>query len=358
MTRPTAQTLDPLGGLTARYFLIATVVLAGGTAALLVARHWGDISRPLVQGAALLVLAIGITEAALGADPRFFPFGARRHALLQATILGAALLDSLSRAPGIPQDAVWGPTVVALCYVMSGSFRPPREVLLFSLVSAVGVGLITALQFGDLAPALAAERILRAIVPVVAVGAGAAAFSAVLIARLTAWHALTGTVPDSARTAAASAVQRSRLDFVDYRVGPFLESLLESDSLTPVDAARARGLAAALRHQMVRDAARSWFSEIVEEIDGDPAELDSLDADQRRALGAIVAELRSAGGPDSAPVHATILAGPPRELHLEASVGRGRIRVPAYRAVLGASFPRARVDRTGGIVTIALQVDR
>lgn len=358
MNRPTPQTLDPLGGLTARYFLIATVALAGGTAAVLLLSHGGDIGRPLVQGAALLALAVGIVEAVLGADPRFFPFGPRRHALFQATILAAAVLDALSRAPGLPQDTAWGPTVVALCYAMMGSFRPPREVLLFSIVSAAGVAAVTAIHLGDLAPALAADRLLRSIVPILAVGAGAAAFSSVLIRRLTAWHSLTGTVPDSARTAAASAVQRSRLDFVDYRVGPFLEGLLEADTLTPVDAARARGLAAALRHQMVRDAARPWFSEIVEEIDGDPRDLDTLSPEQRRTLGAIVAELRGPRSSAGDPVRATIVDGPPREVHIEAHVGRRRLRVPAYRAVLGSSFPRVRVDRTGDIVTIALQVDR
>ncbi len=355
---PTPQTLDPLGGLTARYFLITTVALAAGTAAVLVARYANDISNVWLQGGALLALAAAIVQAILAADPRWFPFSGTRHTLLQVTMLLAAALDVASRDPGPAVGSAWGPTCVALLYVMVGSFRPPREILILAAISTLVVAAILAARLGSLAPALAVSQLLRALVPIAAVGAGAAAFSSVLIRRLLAWRAEQATVPDSARTAAATDVQRDRLDFVDYRVGPYLEGLLVSDALTPVDAARARGLAASLRQQMLRDASRPWFTDVVDTVDGDPGALDSLTADQRRALGTVLAEVRSAEGFVPGSMDARIRIGPPLSVTVEATVDRARLRSGAHRAVLGAAFARARMDVEQNRVTIHLQVDR
>jgi hypothetical protein len=355
---PTPQTLDPLGGLTARYFLITTVALAAGTAGVLVARHPHDISSPLIQGGALVVLAAAIVQAILAADPRWFPFSGTRHTLLQVTMLLAAALDVASRDPGPAIGSAWGPTCVALLYVMVGSFRPPREILVLAAISALVVAAILAARLGSLAPALAVSQLLRSIVPIAAVGAGAAAFSSVLIRRLLAWRAEQSSVPDSARTAAATDVQRDRLDFVDYRVGPYLEGLLASDVLTPVDAARARGLAASLRQQMLRDASRPWFVDVVDSIDGDAGALDVLTPEQRRALGTVIAEVRSAPGFVPGSLRARIPSEPPLAVTIEATVDRARLRTGAHRAVLGAVFARVRMDVEQSQVTIRLQVDR
>ncbi|MDO7880676.1 hypothetical protein [Antiquaquibacter soli] len=357
MSRPTPQTLDPLGGLTARYFLLATCVVTAVVAALMLWAHQGDISSAALQSAALIVFTGALIQAIIAADPQYFPFGPVRHALVFATLLLAAALDAASRPDGVAQAGTWAPVCIAIILFLSGSFRPYREVLIVSFVVAVGVGIITFLHLGALAPADAAQQVTRAVTPIVAIGAGTAGFSRVLVTRLSRWQRDHQLVPPS-DLAAAVEVQRVRQDFVDYRVGPFLESLLEADSLTPVDAARARGLAAGLRQQMLRDASRSWLSDAVDRFEGDRTIVDSLTADQRRALGAIIAELRADDSLIENSVGAVARPGPPATIELSAALDTSGLRAPAYRAVLGAAFARARVDITPTAVSIVAQLAR
>lgn len=274
---PTPQTLDPLGGLTARYFLLVTAFVAALIAGLALWEHAEDILRPEWQIAALGALVAALVQAIVAADPRFFPFGRIRHAAVFAMLLLATALDAASRPAGSGQDGAWGAVTIAILLFMSGSFRPWLEIIVVSVLTATGVGIIVGLHLGDLGAADSAELVIRSVTPVLAVGAGTAAFSHVLVTRVSAWQRHNQVVPP-ADPAAAAEVQRWRQDFVDYRVGPFLEGLLESDTITPVDIARARGLSAALRQQMLRDAERSWLDDAVDSFEGDRSVVDEMTA--------------------------------------------------------------------------------
>ncbi|MGX5682823.1 hypothetical protein [Schumannella luteola] len=357
MSRPTPQTLDPLGGLTARYFLLATCVVAAVIAALMLWANRGDIAYGGLQAAALIVFTGALIQLIIAADPRYFPFGPVRHALIFATLVVAAALDAASRPDGIAQAGNWAPVCIAVILFLSGSFRPYDEVLVVAFVVASLVGVITYAHLGALAPATAAEQVTRAVTPILAIGAGTAGFSRVLVARVSRWQREQQLVPPSDLVAAVE-VQRVRQDFVDYRVGPFLESILEAGTLTPVDAARARGLAAGLRQQMVRDAARTWLSDAVDRFEGDRTVVDALTADQRRALGAIIAELRADDSLIENSMAAVATIGPPSTLELSAALNTSGLRAAAYRAVLGSAFARARVDVVPNAVTIVAQLER
>lgn len=353
----TPQTLDPLGGLTARYFLLVTAFVAALIAGLALWNHAEDIVRPEWQIAALGALVAALVQAIIAADPRFFPFGRIRHAAVFATLLLATALDAASRPAGSGQDGAWGAVTIAILLFMSGSFRPWLEIVVVSVLTAAGVGIIVGLHLGDLGAADSAELVIRSVTPILAVGAGTAAFSHVLVTRVSAWQRHNQVVPP-ADPAAAAEVQRGRQDFVDYRVGPFLEGLLESDTITPVDIARARGLSAALRQQMLRDAERSWLDDAVDSFEGERSVVDEMTAEQRHAVGAIIAELRSDPSlvPGSLAARADVSPAP--TVTLAATVEGHRVRASAFRAVLGAAFPRARVDAVGSELTIVVQFSR
>jgi hypothetical protein len=97
---------------------------------------------------------------------------------------------------------------------------------------------------------------------------------------------------------------------------------------------------------------------VVDSIDGDAGALDVLTPEQRRALGTVIAEVRSAPGFVPGSLRARIPSEPPLAVTIEATVDRARLRTGAHRAVLGAVFARVRMDVEQSQVTIRLQVDR
>ncbi len=351
IAHPTPQTLDPLGGLTARYFALVTTVIAAVSAAVILAMWANNVVTPALQVGALVAFVAALLVNVVGVDPRFFPFGAGRHAALHGLMLLACLLDAASRLPGPGQIGGWAPVALTILLVLMGSFRPTLEIALFTSVSAIVIAVIVWLNRAGLDELGTIELMLKHTVPLLAVGAGAAAFSHVLVSRVSAWQAENAVVLATSRNAIRAAeeteVLRRRGELIDYRVGPYLEQILDADSLTPVDIARARGLATTLRTMMVRNATRSWLAELVDELDDPAAIVDSLTAEQRRGISAVVTELRASHDLVDDTVCATLAAGSPASLRISAGLRPDRpvrLRPAAYRAVLRSVFPRARVD--------------
>lgn len=357
MRAPTPQTLDPLGGLNARYFLLASCVLTGLVAAIMAAYFANRIDQPLLQIAALVALLVALVQAIAAADPRNFPYSVGRHIGVFTTLVLAAAVDAASRPDGAGQVGVWGPICIAIMLFLSGSFRPAFEIAIVTTLVAAAVTGIMILHLGDITGAPAVLHVARGVMPIIAIGSGTAAFSHVQVKRISAWQRTHQLIPPADPTAAAEA-QRVRRDFVDYRVGPFLEAVLASGELTPVDAARARGLAAGLRQQMLRDAARTWLSHAVDHFDGDRDLVEALNPEQRRVLGALVAELRTSTSLVEGSIAATATAGPPGTIELTATLDTSTLRAPVYRAVLGSVFPRSHVDVLPDGVTIVAQLER
>ncbi len=361
ITHPTPQTLDPLGGLTARYFALVTTLIAGTSSAIILAIWAHNIVAPALQGAALIAFVAAILVNVVGVDPRFFPFGAGRHAALHGLMLLACLLDAASRLPGPGQIGGWAPAALTILLVLMGSFRPTLEIALFTSVSAIVITVIVWLNRTGLDTLGTVELMLKHTVPLLAVGAGAAAFSHVLVSRVSAWQEENAVVLATSRNAIRAAeeaeVLRQRGELIDYRVGPYLEQILEANMLTPVDIARARGLATTLRTMMVRNATRSWLAELVDDLDDPAGIVDSLTAEQRRGVSAVITELRASHDLVDETVRATLSAEPTASLQISAGLHPDRpvrLRPAAYRAVLRSAFPRARVDVGDDRVDITL----
>ena len=196
---------------------------------------------------------------------------------------------------------------------------------------------------------------------VLAVGLGAAAFSRSLVGRLTVWRDSSAERQEREREIMRDAllpeVSRRRQELLEYRVGPFLQSLIDTETLTPTDVQRARGLATAIRKDMVSDANRTWLSDVVDQLDDASHEVDRMTRDQRTALGGLIAELRGLHSLVPGSITASVQPGTPVTVNLSARLtGRKRLRPDAYRAVLRTYFPGAAVTSTleGIDVTVSL----
>ena len=353
----TPQTLDPLGGLTARYFAAASTSIAVAVVALMLAFLHSTVESPLLEAVALAAFVTAAVSNLLGVDPSRFPYGPVRHSLLHVLMLVAFALDCASRSPGAV--GAWGPIALTIMVVVMGSFRPWVEIATFTSLSALGLGVIATVAGAR------PDHILAYLVPLLAVGAGAAAFSRVLVTRVRSWQQRNEHVVDSERASIraneeAEALAR-RTELVDYRVGPFLEQILESDLVTPVDIARARGLATTLRTMLVRRARASWLAELVDELDDPGRILDTLTADQRRVLGAGLAEARYSAPLVPGTVRAVLSAGPPRNIRitaqLRATEGNPGGRPAAYRAVLRYAFPVAKMIVRDDTLEVYVELD-
>ena len=341
----TPQTLDPLGGITARYFAAASTGIAGGVVVLMLAVFSPSITSLPLQAVALVAFTAAAVSNLQGVDPNRFPYGPLRHALLHALMLVAFAFDCASREPGA--TGAWGAIALTILLVVMGSFRPWVEIAVATAASAVGVGIIASVAGAE------QDHVLAYVVPLIAVGAGAAAFSRVLVTRVRAWQRVNEHTVDTERASIraseeAEAIAR-RSELVNYRVGPFLEQILEADNVTPVDIARARGLATTLRTMLLRSARESWLAELVDDLDDPDRLLDTLNADQRRVIGAGLAEARFSAPLVPGTVLAVLSTGPPRSLRITARLDTdvesnpGRRRA-AYSAVLRYAFPVSRLE--------------
>ncbi|CAN5395794.1 hypothetical protein BH10ACT7_BH10ACT7_01090 [soil metagenome] len=353
--RDTPQLLDPLGGLTARYFtrLIAIITALVAVGRLLTSldtvRDW-----PL-QFAALGALLLTIIVVLDGASPRRFPFRGSRHAAVHLFGLAAVAFDISSRASGEALPGLWSTTCIAILIVIMGSFRPSTEIIVFATASALAIAGMCWVHGGLVVTDNTVPLIVGRAWPILAVGLGAAAFSRTLVGRLQRWRdaraAASAAELDAVRETLIPQVSWHRQDLVEYRVEPFLRTVLASGTLTPTDAARARGLASAMRKSMLFDANSSWLSGLVDVLDDEGRRAGGMTIPQRAALSALLAELRAVD------VHCAITgAGDTATALIRADLETGpRVRPDAYLAVLRVTFDRASVtiDREQLQITVS-----
>jgi len=350
----TPQTLDPLGGFSARYFTMASTVLAAAMALYVLLTDSETVASPLLEAGALLAFAAAAVINVTGAAPRNFPYSARRHAALHTLMVFAFALDCASRIPD--GEGSWASIALMMLLVTIGAFRPAPEIAAFTLLSATAIALLSWACVGD------GRLITGDVVPLVAVGMGAAAFSHILVVRMQRWQQAyaiqveTERASIRAREHAQALARRSEL--VDVQVGPYLEEIVESATLTTQDIDRARDLAAMLRTMLSRGSRLSWLADLVDLVDPDPTRLlDTMSSGQRRALAAVIGEIGQAPGIVSGSTHATFSAGPTPALRITAGLAGERrhgLRPAAYVAVLSSVFVTASVEVSATDVTISV----
>ena len=332
MMEQTPQQLDPLGGLTARLIVIVAGVLAVVVAITMTVASIEQVSHPVFEIAALVVLIATVGYFMRYTSPYRAPFTRRSLVVVFAGGLLAVVLNAAGQwgTNTMVRDD-WGPTAIAIVIVCLGSYRAPKEILTGSVIAASVVGIVAALESGTLTtPVPVGVYSVVAASPVLATGIAAAAFSRTLVEHITRWRS--GIGPDVIQAhVAGSPSATSQLGYLDSEVIPFLETVAANGAIGESDGARARALSSELRVLMVLDAEQSWAARLVDTID-DPAGLArQLDPAQRGCLRGIVANVRNS---------AVFVPG---SMHLELARDGDRIRGEFTVGLVAGSNPRIRL---------------
>lgn len=296
MRDDTAQQLDPLGGITARPFVIGAVVISLVVAVSMSLTTRSQISHPLLEMAGLLALAAAGVFFVRASSPFRAPFPLRAHATVCLLALLAVLLNSLAQwgSNDVVRDD-WGAVALAILTLMFGSYRPGWEIIVCSVFCAAVIAALAVAQADAFAADVPAPVFgILACVPVLAAGAAASTFSNSLVGSLLQWRsAQTHTAASvAADTEQATVSKASHLVHLTDQVFPFLEGVVHDPQLTVADGARARVLARELRTLMVIDAERSWVMRLVRDVHDPLHVADRMGDAERGFLRAVIGHIR------------------------------------------------------------------
>jgi len=302
MSELSYQQLDPVGSYGSRAITLVMsmgiVVFAAGAALW----NWPAVTNPIAEFLAVASTAVAALGIAYWSSPLRAPFRWRGFVVV-LVFAGCSLVFC---ALGTWHDETnvvehWAPITVGVILVQLSSYRPPRELAIATVLGGVLAGIAAALHPAagvSVLPTLV--RVFDAAIPLVALGTGASAYSSILVRTLGQWYARAGINDRAANTAMRDRVVRSvhddRVTILNNSVVPFLTELIERDSLTEEDRARARSIAATIRSAMVADVDRSWLDSIMDHLAddrGDPTIPGSeVVQDPQRAASGMTTEQR------------------------------------------------------------------
>jgi hypothetical protein len=365
MRNPTAQQLDPLGGITARPLVVVAVFVAVAVAGIMSVVTSEQVSRPALEAAALVAITASGLYYIRATSPFRASFSMRSHAVVCLLALAAVLLNAFAQWGGnavIRDD--WGPVAMAIMTVTLGSYRPAREIVICTLVTGGVIAVLAAMQaetFRSDVPALVYA--LLPATPVFAAGAAAATFSRSLVGSLLAWRASAGSGAASAPDAPGDAApaKSSHLVHLDDQVIPFLAGVYSTASLTEADGTRARVLARELRMLMVMDAERSWLERIVRRV-SDPDRLaEGMGESERGFLRAVVAHVRHSDVFDDDTLRVSLVGsarGRQLVIEVDSRPGRNaRVQLAPYIAVAHSLFAGVDWQIAGATLSIVLAAE-
>jgi hypothetical protein len=374
----TVQSLDPLGALGGRPLTVLGGLVGIVTAVFLTLAHPEQIANPALAVAALVTAAAACAALIVVSAPRCAPVRRGSTSVIVAIGAAAAMLSALATwgANTIVRDD-WSSLVLGLLLLALSPYRPPRDILLLSFAAAALVAGITVLQLPYFSAGLPAPVVVTiAVLPILALAVGGAAFSSTVLAYLTRWRrnatSASAEHADSLQEGITRAVQQGRVLILNQEVVPLFTELVERGSVAPGDSERARTVAAAIRDLMVAETQRSWLDDALGEhgrpgnvgrptgVDDKARLLERMDFEQRSALRAFVVALRERAGaaPDDIAVRVLSAAGQ-NEVLLTCSTRRqdnDRVLAP-YVAVLRAVFRRVNVGYSPQHVTVRFNYD-
>lgn len=291
----TPQTLDPLGGITARFtvFLAVAVVLTVAAAFTIVSIP--EIVRPWASAAALAALAAALIVMVVAASPFRAPFSRSSSIAVLALLALAVWLEAIGTL-GADTHVLddWGALVVAILMFPLGCYRPARELVVAAFIMAGVVAAVPLVHMNTLVTTVPPEVFSIVIAaPVLAGGIAAATFSGSLVKDLLAWRQ---TARDPKSDAAESAVLTAeitadRLALLSREILPLLSSVAEAGRLTSHESDRARMLASSLRSRLVDETDRSWLAELGVDLSDPERQTDAWPPAQRAALRAVLERL-------------------------------------------------------------------
>jgi chorismate-pyruvate lyase len=309
MTGSTAQEIDPLSGITARIFVVAVSIVAVTVAGALTVLSGSETSSfPLVAlGLGALVAAFVVLIRA--ADPYRRRVTRAAYGISFSLVLVACILESLGQS-GTDTDVRndWGPIAVALVLMVSGSYRPPGEIVVRTLIATVVVAATTLLHVDSLRSGLLTSLTMAGVL-VVALGGGAAIFSSSLIAGLRADRQRAAEAREHRdlrdRRRAIEEFLGNDTESLRREVLPFFREVKARDILTDADRERAAELARILRATLESSLAIEPLERLVARFSDPRAVAPSLSDEQRTALRTVLLHF---GGDAASGVQALSLA--------------------------------------------------
>ncbi|KQX05653.1 MULTISPECIES: hypothetical protein [unclassified Leifsonia] len=305
--RESPQVVDPLGTLSAHPLAWIGSVMAVSYAGFQTARQWDAVQHPAVGIAAVVVLVVACAVFLVAAHPTSSPFGPQAAFIVVALAVMAAALETLSRfgANLLLQDD-FGQVTVAILLAMMAPYRPALSLVTGAVASSVALALFPVIQapyFAVHAPL--AEYIVVLVVPPLALGLAAAAFSNGFVRAVRNWQRLVSRaaleIEDEARIGLARSVQQQQVSVLARDVLPFLTRGINAQTVEPEDVDRARQLADVLRGTLVAEIGRTWLDDVADGIalpDGRSPAVDDPDllalrmsGEQRVACAALVAAI-------------------------------------------------------------------
>lgn len=353
MTRPTPQRLDPLAGVTAQLFVWALTAAAFALAVSLSIIH-----RAEYQDRPLLVLALAAMGGAclvtiFASSPRRAPFSDANAGWLHTLCIVAVLLEAAAQwGTNATVRSDWAPIAYALLVLVTGCYRPAREILVMGVVDTLIVGAVTVagqVAYGSALLPLVYAGLTAGLV--LAASVGAATFSHILVDRIVRWREdsreARAELAVTLRSEVREQLREERIALVEAEIGPFLRDLLEQGSADARASERARTLSEALRRELVDEVDGRWLSDLVWRLH-DPDGLASyMDETQHATIEAACAALadrrvsarlsRSGDG-----IRFTLAWD---------RAGRGRIG-PELQALIRAAFPGALVRPNQRLVAV------
>jgi hypothetical protein len=165
----------------------------------------------------------------------------------------------------------WAPITVGLTLVQLSSYRPATELTTATILGGLLTGFVAVIHPASVRDALPPlVNVLDAALPLVALGAGATAYSSVIVRSLGQWYSRSTATERSASPVMKDRVVRSvhddRVSILNHTVVPFLTDLLGRDAIAEEDRESARSIAMTIRSAMVADVDRSWLDTIMDHL--------------------------------------------------------------------------------------------
>lgn len=278
-TEMSYQQLDPVGSYGSRpiTFVLSLTIVA--VAVVTTAISWGTVSYPIVAILAVVCTGCSVGGVLYWSSALRAPF--RLNGFVAVLVLAFAGLVLSSVASWASHSSIldrWAPVPVGMILVQLSSYRPARELTAATILGGLLVGFLAVIVPGEVhngIPPLV--RVLNDSMPVIALGAGATAYSAVMVRSLGQWYARSQAVERAASPAMQDRVVRlvhdDRVGILNNTVVPFFTELLVRDPVTAADRERAKSIADSIRRAMVADVDRSWLDATLDHLAVERADL-------------------------------------------------------------------------------------
>lgn len=268
----TLERLDPLSAAAARPVTHGAALLALAVPPLTLITRGHEITQPGWLAVSYLALLAGVwllLDRSSATRPVWQQPSAQLLQVLLVVMVVTSAAATLGRNDALRDD--WAPLVVGIMLVASTPYRPAREILFWTLVHTLLCAASGIVQ----SPFAVAEvpTLIFAVTgsfSVAVMGFAAAAYARSLNSSTRLWHDRAWQSAAAAavehRSGVARSVQQRRISVLNREVVPYLQRVLEADSVSDDDRDEARRLARSIRSLLVADVEKTWAQLMLDDL--------------------------------------------------------------------------------------------